>query len=375
MRLSLHEMVLWYHQHMDRIYLDNAATSFPKAPGTAEVVYDYLKHDAVNLYRTESMKSEGVFSEIYSLREGIASLFRYPHPECIAFTSNATEALNLAIKGLIRRGSKVMISRNEHNAVMRPLSQLSAVTVTDDEDGISAVIVNAADNISGQIEDLGPYADAARKHSVPLIIDASQASPYADISMEDLDAAAICFPGHKGFLGPEGTGGVILRRDIAETIEPLVAGGTGTESDNIGIPSTLPERLTGGTENIPGLIGLSHSLSYTLSNLGSIRRNTRKITEYIHEKLSSISGIRIIASDDLAIPIISITADKDIAWLSSVLLERGRIETRVGLHCSPETHRRLGTFPGGTLRFSPGPFTTEDEIDITAEILKEAMDE
>ena len=266
---------------MERIYLDNAATSFPKAPGTAEAVCRYIARDTVNLYRTESRKAEEVFSSLYGLRENIAGLYRYPHPECVAFTLNATEALNMAIKGLIGRESRVLVSEYEHNAVMRPLSQLGCIAVKDEEDGISAVVVNAASNVSGDITDLGRYGEIARKHGVPLIIDASQASPYIDIDMEALDAAAICFPGHKGFLGPEGTGGVILRRSIAESIEPLITGGTGSESDNEGVPHTLPERLSGGTENLPGLTGLAHSLSYTLEHLDEIREHSRRITEYL----------------------------------------------------------------------------------------------
>ena len=362
---------------MDRIYLDNAATSFPKAPGTAEAVYSYLKDNVVNLYRTESAKAESVFSSLFQLRENISELFCYPHPECIAFTNNATEALNLAIKGLIPENSKILISPNEHNAVMRPLNQLGCQMVTEEESGIMAAVINAADNISGDIIDIGRYAEIARRKRIPLIIDASQAVPYIDISMAETEAAAICLPGHKGLLGPEGTGCAILRRDIAETIEPLITGGTGTESDNEGMPHTLPERLTGGTENLPGLVGLATAASYTAANIGKIRERCRYITGHLYAGLSRIEGIRILGKEkeDRPIPIISITADKDIAWLSAVLLERGGIETRVGLHCAPQVHKRLGTFPNGALRFSPGPFSTEDEIDLTIEILKEALNE
>ncbi len=369
--------VLWYNIAMGRIYLDNAATSFPKAPGTAEAVSDYLKDNVVNLYRTESGKSEELFSAIYSLRENIASLYSYPHPECIAFTLNATEALNMAIKGLLKKGDKILVAKYEHNAVMRPLSQLGCRIAKDDADGISAVIANAADNVSGNVIDLSEYAEIAKKQSVPLIIDASQASPYIDIDMSVTEAAAICFPGHKGFLGPEGTGGVVFRRDIAETIEPLVTGGTGTESDRETVPTTLPERLSGGTENLPGLVGLSHSLSYVIEHMTEIRERCKALTERLHDGLSAIKGINIIGQekDEKTIPIISITAEKDVAWLSSVLLERHSIETRVGLHCAPESHRSLGTFPSGTLRFSPGPFTQDDEIDKTIQAVKEAMDE
>lgn len=375
---------------MRRIYLDNAATAFPKAPGTAEAIYEHIRSNVVNLYRTESAESESVFSSVFGLREMIASLYGYAHPECVAFTLNATEAINMAIKGLIRPGASVITTSNEHNAVMRPLSQLGChvIRIPSDTKGRSlwdgflpekadAMVINAAGNVSGAVEDLERAAEEARRLSIPLLIDASQASPYVDIDMSDLDAAAVCFPGHKGFLGPEGTGGAIFRRDIAESIEPLITGGTGTESDSEIVPHTLPERLSGGTENIPGLVGLSTSLGYVIENLGDIRRHSLAMTERLIDGLKGIDGITMHGpdADEPRTPIVSVSAEKDIAWLASVLLERSGIETRVGLHCSPSSHRSLGTFPSGTLRFSPGPFTTADEIDETIRTLKEAMDE
>ncbi len=376
---------------MNRIYLDNAATSFPKAPGVGKAVYDYIEKSAVNLYRTESRESEKLFSSIYELRLLLSSLFSYDHPECIVFTSNATEALNLAIKGLAERGSKVITTSNEHNAVMRPLSQIGAKVIKLPSDrkgrtiwdkreinGASLIVVNAAGNVSGAVEDLHPIAELAKKLNIPLVIDGSQAVPFVDINMTELNAAAICIPGHKGLLGPEGTGAAILRRDIAESIEPLITGGTGTESDLESVPHTLPERLSGGTENLPGLIGLEAALSYVMENKEDIKENAMKMTERLYNGLEQIEGVTIHgpAIDEERTPIISITSDKkDIAFLSAALLERGGVETRVGLHCSPSAHKSLGTYPGGTLRFSPGPFTSDDEIDMALETLKEAINE
>ena len=181
----------------------------------------------------------------------------------------------------------VIVTSSEHNAVMRPLSEIDAhiSRIPSDRSGFSlmekarelitpetaAMIINAAGNVSGAVQDLEKAAEIASEHHIPLIIDAAQASPEVMIDMSALNAAAVCFTGHKGFLGPQGTGGAVSRRDIAEKITPLVAGGTGTESDNEGIPSSLPERLRGGTENLPGLIGLCHSVSYVSGCLESIR--------------------------------------------------------------------------------------------------------
>ena len=375
---------------MTRIYLDNAATAFPKAPGTAEAVYRNLKEETVNLYRTESALSEKVFSSLFTLRTAIASFYGYERPECIAFTLNATEALNMAIKGIIAPCSRVITTSNEHNAVMRPLSQTgcTVIRIPADRNGktqwdrtpemkADAMVINAAGNVSGAVEDLERAAETAKRLSAPLIIDASQASPYVDIGMAALEAAAVCFPGHKGFLGPEGTGGVLFRRDIAERISPLITGGTGTESEIEDVPHTLPERLSGGTENMPGLAGLSVSFDYVMKNLPSIRERAKEMTARLMDGLESIRGIHIHGpgKNERRVPVVSVSADKDVAWLSATLLERGGIETRVGLHCSPSSHRTLGTFPTGTLRFSPGPFTTAGEIDTTIDILREAMNE
>ena len=336
---------------------------------------------------------EKSFDTLFSLRSMLAGLYDFPHPECIAFTRNITEAMNWIIKGLFHPGDHIIVSSNEHNAVMRPLTQMgmrisripSDLHGFNDYSSLSSmigpdtkgIIVNAAGNVSGALQNLEPPADAAREHGLLFIVDTAQASPHMDISMEELGIAALGFTGHKGFLGPEGTGGAIFRRDIAESIEPLITGGTGTESDSEIVPHTLPERLSGGTENIPGLVGLSTSLGYVIDNLGDIRRHSLAMTERLIDGLKGIDGITMHGpdADEPRTPIVSVSAEKDIAWLASVLLERSGIETRVGLHCSPSSHRSLGTFPSGTLRFSPGPFTTADEIDETIRTLKEAMDE
>ena len=379
---------------MDRIYLDNAATSFPKAPGTAEAVFSYIRDNTVNLYRTESSKSEIVFSSVYKLREDIARLYNYPHPECIAFTMNVTEALNFMIKGMISEGGHVVVTSSEHNAVMRPLSQIRAGVSRIPSDGYGysdmdrleelirkdtkAIIINAASNVSGAVQDIAKAGEIAEAHGIPLIIDAAQASPYVDIDMEKLNAAAVCFTGHKGFLGPQGTGGVIIRRDIAERIPPLIAGGTGTESDNEDIPSTVPERLRAGTENLPGLIGLQHAVAYTISHLEGIRERMEALSERLYEGLMAIEGIAVHGPslDTPRTAVFSITAEgKDPADIAAILLDRGNIETRVGLHCAPSAHRTLGTFPGGTLRISPGPFTEDSDIDTLLCLLREIINE
>ncbi|MBQ7730091.1 MAG: aminotransferase class V-fold PLP-dependent enzyme, partial [Spirochaetales bacterium] len=176
-----------------------------------------------------------------------------------------------------------------------------------------------------------------------------------------------------GLLGPEGTGGIALRKDIALSIPPLISGGTGSQSDSEDVPVTLPDRLEAGTQNLPGLLALAESVRHVRRNLGAIRTNERRMTELLYEGLLSINGLRIVGAplNRPRTSVISVVSDKmDIAEISAQLSERYGIETRVGMHCSPSSHRSLGTFPGGTLRFSPGPFTTKDEIFLTIDALQ-----
>ena len=377
---------------MNRIYLDNAATSFPKAPGLGRALAEYIENGVVNPNRTESALSYRAFDVSYALREHISSLYNYPHPECIAFTRNITEALNWLIKGLLEKQDHVIVSSNEHNAVMRPLRQMGIdySIIPSSSHGFNdysslpslikpntrAIIINAAGNVSGAIQDLETPAEYAKNHNLLFIIDSAQASPFVEIDMEKLNASAVAFTGHKGLLGPQGIGGAIIRKEFALSIAPLISGGTGSRSDSEDVPDLLPDRLNPGTDNMPGIIGLEHSLSYISKNLSSLYDNEREMTKMLIEGLYKINGIILFGAglEENRTNVVSIeTEGIDEADVSALLLERGGIETRVGLHCSPSSHKTLGTFPRGTLRFSPGPFTTKDEINYTLTLLKEIM--
>ena len=378
---------------MNRIYLDNAATSFPKAPGLGKVMADYIENGVINPNRTESALSYRAFDISYALREHISSLYNYPHPECIAFTRNITEALNWLIKGTLTREDHVIVSSNEHNAVMRPLRQIgiNCSLIPSSSRGYNnystlsslirpntrAVIINAAGNVSGAVQDLEAPAEFAHKHNLMFIIDSAQASPFINIDMDKLNASAVAFTGHKGLLGPQGIGGAIIRKELAFSLDPLISGGTGSRSDSEEVPKLLPDRLNPGTENMPGIIGLEHSLSYISNNFSSLYKNEKEMTEMLIEGLYKINGVRLFGAglDEKRTNVVSIeTEGIDEAEVSALLLDRAGIETRVGLHCSPSSHKTLGTFPRGTLRFSPGPFTTKDEINETLTLLKEIME-
>ena len=379
---------------MKRIYLDNASTAFPKAPGVSKAIADYIETGCINLYRTESRLIEDGFDILMSLRSMLAKLYNYNHPECIAFTKNITEALNWIIKGLFKEGEHVIVSSNEHNAVMRPVNQLGlkVTRIPSDIRGYNdyseleemitpetkGIIINAASNVSGAIQNLEIPREKARKHNILFIVDTAQASPYADIDMEALSISALGFTGHKGFLGPEGTGGMILKREIAEKISPLIAGGTGSESDREEIPTTLPERLSPGTENMTGLAGLEQAMKWSIEQRKLSFSHELDMTRKLYEGIESINGIEAVGApiDSPRTALLSVVSNKmDIAEIAYKLLERGNIETRVGLHCAPYAHRSIGTFPTGTIRFSPGPFTTEEDIETTLMLLKEIINE
>ena len=377
---------------MKRIYLDNAATSFPKAPGTADVIKTFLEKDCTNISRTTGQKGMETYERITNLRSGIAELFNLSAPESVILNSGATESLNLIIKGIFNPGDHVLVSSCEHNSLMRPLVQsgISFSRIPCDRQGYiltdrigelvrpetKAILICAAGNVSGAVQDIGTIAEIAEKHGINLFIDAAQNIVDLNVDMEAMGIAGVVFSGHKDLMGPEGTGGVALRSDIAQTIRPLISGGTGSKSDTEEIPDILPDRLEAGTQNIGGLLALAHSFSCRVENRKQLHEQERRVTELLFRGLESIEGIKIVGAplDRPRTDVISITSDRmDIADISQLLLERYGIETRVGLHCSPSSHKALGTFPTGTLRFSPGPFTTEEEIRITVDAMKEII--
>ena len=384
-----------------RIYLDNAATSFPKAPGISEEMRLFLEEDCLNPNRTESGRAYELFDKVYSLRYTLSKLYEHDSPESVIFTKSVTESLNWVIKGLFSSSDHILVSSSEHNAVMRPLVQcrIPFSRIPADCQGYSklecvesliqpntrAMIINVCGNVSGHVEDVYALAEIAKKHGLLFFLDSAQASPYIRLSMKELGAAGICFTGHKGFLGPEGVGGMVLRNDIAFRMQPLIIGGTGSESDSEEIPHSLPDRLESGTLNLPGILGFKKAVDYTLENLDALKSRLWANTQRLYAGLEQIDGLEIVgaklnSSSNLDFAkrtnVISIISQKkDIAQISALLLENGGIETRVGLHCSPAAHKTLGTFPNGTLRFSPGPFTTFEEIDETLACLKEIMNE
>lgn len=366
---------------MKRVYFDNAATTFPKAPGLGEVMAQYIENECVNINRTESNVAMDNFDFLYSLRKNLCTLYNYNHPECVIFTRNITESLNWVIKGLLGKNDHVVVSSMEHNAVMRPLVQIGCDfdRIPADKFGVcsaklaeslfkentKALILSVCNNVFGSVQPFADLCRLAKSKGALVILDTAQASPFVDIDMTSLDIDVVCFTGHKSFMGPQGTGGFVIKKSLALTINPLISGGTGSHSDSENVPDTLPDRLTPGTENLVGLRGLAHSVDYVLSHKEELKEKTGDNTALLYRALESMPQLEIkgptLDMDRTAVVSV-VSRYCDISDLASYLKEEAGIETRVGLHCSPSSHKAMGTFPTGTLRFSTGPFTTKDEI-------------
>ena len=386
---------------MQKIYLDQAATSFPKAPGTADAVFRFMTECGCNVGRGSYAGAYSAEELVYDTRMLLCRLFGRGNdpagPKRVVFTKNVTESLNVLLKGLLRPGDHVLVSSLEHNAVMRPLRQLekqgvrfSRVPCAPDgsldpadlerriEPSTRAVVMLHASNVCGTVLPAARIGAVCRARGIRFILDAAQTAGVLPLDMEAMGIDALAFTGHKGLLGPQGTGGFLVREDLAAELEPLIAGGTGSISHTEEIPAFLPDRFEAGTLNLPGIAGLSASLSWlaeqpegsVLSHELALAARFLKEMEALEEEgLLRLVGKR--GTEDRVGVVSVVPLHRDPAELAALLDERYGIAVRVGLHCAPSAHRTLGTWPGGTVRFSFGAFNTESEIDMAAGAVKE----
>ncbi len=379
---------------MQKIYLDQAATSFPKAPGTAEAVYRYMRDCGCNVSRGSYAGAYSAEELVYDTRILLCRLFGCGDADSkkVVFTINVTESLNVLLKGLLRPGDHVLVSSMEHNAVMRPLGQLAkqGIRVTrvpcagdgsmDPADleariekDTKAVVMLHASNVCGTVLPAAKVGAICRERGIRFILDTAQTAGALPVDMNAMGIDALAFTGHKGLLGPQGTGGFLIREDLAAETEPLITGGTGSISHTEDVPDFLPDRFEAGTLNLPGIAGLNASLAWLLAQpAGSILAHELALTGRFlghMEELEEDGLLRIVGkrSTEGRTGVVSIVpARKDPAELAFRLDEEYGIATRVGLHCAPAAHRTLGTWPQGTVRFSFGAFNTEAETDEAA---------
>lgn len=385
----------------DRIYFDQASTSFPKAPGVATAMYAYLTSLGTNVNRGCYEDAYAAEETVFNTRKLLAQLFHFPLTKNVILTGNITQSLNMLLKGLLRPGDHVLVSSMEHNAVMRPLVQLSRDGISFDRipcrrDGTmileqaeamirpstKAIITLHASNVCGTHMPLAELGDICHRHHLFFLADTAQTAGIFPLDMEQLHIDGLAFTGHKGLRGPQGTGGFLISKQLADQMEPLISGGTGSVSHTEEVPSFLPDRFEPGTPNLPGIFGLHAALKeLTPLSMEQIRTKELSLTGYFLEKLMELDPsekhIRIIGRKDLSMrsAVVSIqTLDEDMASVAWHLDQDYHIMTRVGLHCAPNAHRTLDTYPAGTIRFSFDPQNTNNEIDFCIRALKEILD-
>ena len=379
---------------MKKIYLDNGATSFPKAPGVGKAVAEYIDCNGANVNRGVYAKASDAAMTVLETREQLKTLFHFPGDlRQVVFTPGVTYALNQVLRGFLRPGDHVIVGSLEHNAVMRPLTDLNEKCVVFDRipasfDGIMTaedmlplinrktklVVISHASNVCGSIAPIKRISELCRLNGIGLVLDAAQTAGHEEIDFGELGLAALCVPGHKGLLGPQGIGAMLLEKSFAQQLTPIVTGGTGSASDSERQPDYMPDRFESGTMNLPGIHGLNASLGYILGRgTQSIREHEKALTQRFMDGISG-AAVRIAGSGDVEkqVGVVSLDFESiDNAEAAFKLESEYGIMTRCGLHCAPNAHKTLGTFPQGTVRFSVGYATTEAEIDIAAQAVRE----
>lgn len=374
--------------------MDNAATSWPKPPEVMRAMSDFLERAGGNAGRSGHRLSLSAGRIVYDTREALAEFFNASDPLRVIFTHNATHAINTVLRGLLKPGDRVVTTSIEHNAVMRPLRALEKEgvelkVVQCDPDafldladmekavapGTRLVVINHASNVTGTILPVGDIARIARGVGALVLVDAAQTAGVLPIDVQATGIDFLTFTGHKALLGPTGTGGLVINENVdVNGLEPLIRGGTGSRSEVEEQPDVLPDKYEAGTTNAVGIAGLKAGLDFVKKRgLEEIRMHEFELTRTLVDGLNRISGVTVYGPADVIERTAVVSFNADGVSGSDVgrrLDEEFGVLCRVGLHCAPAAHRTLGTFPEGTVRFAPGVFTTEDDIEYTVSAVK-----
>lgn len=375
------------------IYFDNAATSYPKPEAVYAAVDHYMRNIGASAGRGAYRRALEADGLVFKTRKVLGRLFNIEDVSRIIFTSNVTESLNLVLKGFLREGDHVVISRMEHNSMWRPLKVLEqekniGITVIPSPGGNSLdieqlesaiqtntrlVALTHASNVTGTLMPVKEAGRICRFHNIPLLVDAAQTAGVFSIDVRELNIDLLAFTGHKGLLGPTGTGGLYIAPDLE--IKPWKEGGTGGESLLEHQPQDLPDRFEAGTLNIAGIVGLGAAVEFILQQgVEKIREHEKALTAFALEQLQQIPGLSMYGPQNAEerVAVFSLNLEdippEEVAY---VLDEVYGIMARAGLHCAPQAHRCIGTVERGTLRVSPGYFSSEDEITILVKALQE----
>lgn len=374
------------------IYMDNAATSWPKPDIVYNSVICCMKKYGANPGRSSHKMAIEAANILLYTREMLCELFDVTDPFSMIYTYNTTDSLNLAIKGILKEGDHVITSSMEHNSVLRPLKHLEKLGVqitivqadskgmVDPEDIKKAIKTNTrlivtthASNVTGTLLPIEEIGNIARSFGIPYLVDAAQTAGVLPMSFSKLPVDLVAFPGHKGLLGPQGTGVLYIRKGIE--LKPIRVGGTGSQSEELYQPDFLPDRYEAGTLNTPGIAGLGAGIQYILSKgQQKLLCQQLRLEKMFLDALSQIKNVTIYGPERLEerIGIISINIkDHDSSYISNILSENYGIATRGGLHCAPLAHQTIGTFHQGTVRFSPGIFNTLEDVKLCIKAIEE----
>ena len=373
------------------IYLDNAATSFPKPKEVATAVYDFMVNNGTSSGRGSYKKAMQSDYIVYECRKLIGKLFNFDNPKKVVFTSNVTDSLNIAMRGILKENDHVITSSLEHNAVWRCLKTLERDinikidTVECSKDGITnpqdikkyikkdtaLIVFTQASNVLGTIQPIREIGAIAREHNIPFLVDSAQSAGAMKIDVKEDNIDILAFTGHKSLLGPMGTGGLIINTDI--DIKPLKAGGTGGDSAYEYQPDYYPNHLETGTSNVSGIAGLREAIKFlNKEGIENIHNKEKELTKYALEKLETVKDIEIYGPKDCEkmLSVISFNIkDKRPEDVGSILDQKYDIMLRAGLHCAPTAHSVIGTKERGTLRIGLGYYNEKEDIDKLVEAL------
>ncbi len=376
------------------IYLDNAATSYPKPAECLRRAWDRYLALGASPGRGGYDRAVEAEAEVQAVRDNIARFFGAPTGARVCFAANATDALNTLILGLLGSGDHVVTTRLEHNSVLRPLNHLEKSMgigidhVPFDTNGFvdparieaaikpqtRAVIVNHASNVFGTVQPVPAIGAICKARGIPLIVDVSQSAGCIPIQMETWDISGLAFTGHKSLLGPTGTGGLVLSPDL--DLSPSRFGGSGVDSLNPFQPDEYPFRLEAGTVNLLGILGLGESLAFVAENMAAFQKKEHQLTQRLVQELNAIPSdrLRLFGCDSLEnhLPVVTLVVDGIASTDVGAILDGDfEICVRTGLHCAPLVHADLGTKTTGAVRFSMGPYSTEADIDAAVHAMNE----
>jgi cysteine desulfurase family protein len=374
------------------IYLDNAATSWPKPEIVYQTMDRFLREKGGNPGHGSHSLAESASKVVNDTRLQVARFLHVPEADRVVFTLNCTDSINIALKGLLKPGDQVIISSLEHNAVLRPLNKLvekgveiirvpisretGYCLVHEIEKAITPktrlIEMIHSSNVNGVIQPVAEYGALARRHDLVFMVDAAQSAGHIPIDVQNSNIDLLAFSGHKGTLGPPGVGALYISPRIS--LETLREGGTGSFSESDSQPQKLPDKFESGTLNSVGIAGLGAGIKFILEKgLNNIFKHENDLIQQLIQGLLVIPGVTIYKAKDGAgqLPAVSINVEGyDPGEVGAILDQAFDIKVRTGLHCSPAAHKSIGTFPKGTIRLSPGYFNTEGEIELTLQAIK-----